>query len=393
MKPLCRSSVGLGFAAFALLACAEPAPSASGPFDAGSNPSDSRPDPSDLPDAAPLDAESSDAEASDAELTDFADARPEPAPDAAPDEDACSGDYPCIEAFPHRVEADTEGPSTSMFDAYACKADADESGPEQIYEVIVPEAGFLSAAVYDDAGVDIDLHLLGSLDATDCLVRGHHQLGVDVEPGRYYLVADSFVGDAVLSGPYTLEVGLYIPSRGACEMEVGEMPRVRDGGDHLAMPATGPMVLEAHLVTAEEPAPFPMSPREELAEHYVLSQDRTGFVMHRQQAWAPLEGGSFYGAGIGPARLLPVEDEGWYVNMYWTRDARPDRGARMILRDPDGDRAVVVAAGHETGPGNLDHIGGTPEESHFYLGTGHRSVLTLGIAVDQALPLGPRICE
>ena len=79
--------------------------------------------------------------------------------------------------------------------------------------------------------------------------------------------------------------------------------------------------------------------------------------------------------------------------MYWTAAARPPRGARMILRLPDDpSRAVVVAAGYETGPGNLTHVGGTPEETHFYLGTGHLSEMTIGIAEDQALPLGPRRC-
>ena len=52
----------------------------------------------------------------------------------------------------------------------------------------------------------------------------------------------------------------------------------------------------------------------------------------------------------------------------------------------------MVAAGYETGPGNLDHIGGAPEEPHFYLGTGHKSTLTLGVAEDQTLPFGPRRC-
>jgi hypothetical protein len=64
----------------------------------------------------------------------------------------------------------------------------------------------------------------------------------------------------------------------------------------------------------------------------------------------------------------------------------------MIVRDPSGSRAVVVSAGYETGPGDLDYVGGTPEESHFYLRTGHLDTLTLGIATDQTLPLGPRVC-
>jgi hypothetical protein len=152
-------------------------------------------------------------------------------------------------------------------------------------------------------------------------------------------------------------------------------------------------VKEAHLVTQEEPEPYPSTSSEELAEHYALSQERTGLVMHRAELWAPLEGGSFYGAGIGSPVRFPAVDEGWYVNMYWTPASRPPRGTRMILRKPeDPTRAVVVAAGYETGPGNLSKVGGTTEETHFYLGTAHDSVLQLGFATDQSLPFGPRRC-
>ena len=135
-----------------------------------------------------------------------------------------------------------------------------------------------------------------------------------------------------------------------------------------------------------------MTLREKIADHYALSQTRSGFVMYRQQAWAPLEGGTFFGAGIRHPRNLPVLEEHWYVNMYWTQDSRPAKGARMILRSPDGNRAVVVAAGHETGPGDLSRIGGTPEETHFYMRTSHLGRMTLGIAEDQSLPFGPRTC-
>ncbi len=176
-------------------------------------------------------------------------------------------------------------------------------------------------------------------------------------------------------------------------MDVGTMPRVNDGGVTLQMPATGPIVLEAHLVTDQEPSPYPETSTDELAEHYALSQSLTGFVMHRNQNWAPLEGGSHYGAGIRSPTLFPTAHEAWYVNMYWTSASRPGPGDRMILRLPGTDRAVVVAAGYETGPGNLEHIGGTVEETHFYLGTVHRDEMQIGIATDQTLPFGPRTCE
>ena len=116
--------------------------------------------------------------------------------------------------------------------------------------------------------------------------------------------------------------------------------------------------------------------------------------MHRTQTWAPLEGGSLYGGcGIGDPADSPVIDESWYVNMYWTSSARPAKSTRMFVKAPNGNRAVVVSAGFETGPGDLSMIGGTPEESHFYLGTEHGSTLTLGVATDQSMSLGPRICE
>ena len=55
-------------------------------------------------------------------------------------------------------------------------------------------------------------------------------------------------------------------------------------------------------------------------------------------------------------------------------------------------RAVVVAAGYETGPGDLSRVGGTPEETHFYMGTSHLGTMQLGIPTDQTLPYGPRVC-
>ena len=315
-------------------------------------------------------------------------------PDTTPPEPTCPPEVICVDSFPFTHTDNTALSGHDGFDSYSCKPETDESGPEVLYQVTVPTDGFLSAAVYDESGVDIDVHILSVLDPDACLARGHHHASVDVSVGTYYVVADTFVSDGTdLSGSYEIDIGFTQPSHGPCELEVGIMKRVGDGGDHLAMPATGPMVMEAHLVTQEEPAPFPSTSTEELVEHYLLSQSVTGFVMYRQQHWAPLEGGSFYGAGIGPASLLPVVDEGWYVNMYWASANRPPRGTRMILKDPDSGRAVVVSAGHETGPGNLANIGGTGEETHHYLGTGHKSVLTLGIAVDQDLPFGPRTCQ
>lgn len=312
----------------------------------------------------------------------------------------CPAGVTCVDAFPFHDTRDTSNEGSSSMGSYACKPGADESGPEIIYRVELPSAGFLSAAVVEGAGVDVDVHLLSAFDPAapsgkDCLDRGDKHARSDVDKGYAWVVIDTYVsGGSPQAGAFDLDIGFIEPSSGPCDVEIGEMARVGDNGSHLAMPATGPMVMEAHLVTQAEPPPYPQTSTDELPAHYALSQAATGLVMHRTQVWAPLEGGSFYGAGIGDPVDFPVIDEGWYVNMYWTGAARPAKGTRMILRDPNGGpRAVVVAAGYETGPGDLSSIGGTPEETHFYMGTQHHSPMQLGIASDQAIPLGPRACQ
>lgn len=312
----------------------------------------------------------------------------------------CPAGVTCVTSFPFTDTADTSSEGTDLIASYDCAPDTNEGGPELLYRVTVPSDGFLSAAIHDGDGVDIDVHIVPTLDpaapsGAGCVARGDLHAKADVTAGDYWIVADTWTNGAGAEqkGAFTIDIGFLPVPEGPCAMQTGEMPRVGDNGDHLTMPATGPVVVEAHLVTQAEPAPYPSTATEELAEHYLLSQQTTGLVMFRSQVWAPLEGGDFYGAGIGDPARFPVEDEGWYVNMYWTPAGRPPRGTKMILRHPeDPTRAVVVAAGYETGPGNLANIAGTTEETHFYLGTGHESPLKLGIAVDQSLDFGPRKC-
>ncbi len=310
-------------------------------------------------------------------------------------ESPCPDGVTCVDTFPFTDFRDTSLEGATLLDDYSCSENLDESGPEIVYRVNVGADGFLSAAVYEEPGVDVDVHILSAQDAQTCIDRGNYDARADVQAGYLWVVVDTYVSGGVeQSGPFRVDIGFIEPSRGPCDVEVGEMPRVGDGGDYLAMPAVGPIVHEAHLVTQQEPAPYPTTATEELEEHYALSQQTTGLVMFRSSEWAPLEGGTFYGCGIGSPEDFPVLDEGWYVNMYWTANARPEKGARMILRDPfGGSRAVVVAAGYETGPGDLSNIAGTPEETHFYMNTGHLDTMQIGIASDQTLSLGPRVCE
>ena len=312
----------------------------------------------------------------------------------------CPDDVTCVASFPFHDERDTAAEGVSHIDSYDCAPDVGEHGKEIVYRLTLPSDGYLSAAVYDGDGVDIDLQILTSFDpthpaGTSCVTRGDLAAAADVAAGTVWVIADSWSdsGGTAYPGAYSVDIGFIPVASGPCDMETGEMARVGDGGNHLAMPATGPVAKEAHLVTQAEPPPFPATATDELAAHYALSQQATNLVMHRGELWAPLEGGSFYGAGIGDPADVPVLDEGWYVNMYWTPASRPARGTKMILRVPGEPRAVVVAAGYETGPGDLSSVAGTPEETHYYLGTDHGSTLQVGIASDQSLPLGPRHCQ
>ena len=311
----------------------------------------------------------------------------------------CPDGITCVQTFVFTDARNTDNDGTDAIDVYSC-GEQNESGREVVYRVDVPEDGFLSVAVYDDASTDIDVHILSAFDPASpsgdsCIARADKQVAADVSAGSVWVVADTWVNGSSVeqSGPFTIDIGWIAVPSGACAMETGEMARVGDGGDHLAMPATGPVVKEAHLVTQAEPAPFPATATDELDAHYALSQQATKLVMQRTEVWAPLEGGDFYGAGIGDPSKFPLTHEGWYVNMYWTPAARPPKGTKMILRNAeDPSRAVVVAAGYETGPGDLTRIGGTTEEVHYYLGTAHNSEMTLGIASEQSLPFGPMKC-
>lgn len=306
----------------------------------------------------------------------------------------CPDDTTCVSEFPFHDARDTSIEGQNTISVYACKDTADESGPEIVYRVTAPHDGFVSVKVADDPGVDIDVHILTALDGDACLDRGDVSAKSDVPKGDLWIVADTYVSGGIpLVGAFAIDIGYVRSSKGACTMLSSAMPRVGDGGDTLLLPATGPVAKLGHLVTQDEGAPYPSTSSEHIDEHFGITAQTTGLVMPWTGAWAPLDGAAYYGAGAYAPTEMPALDEAFYVAMYWTAEARPPKGTRMILRDPASGRAVVVAAGYETGPADLNSIGGTTEEAHYYLGTDAGAELELGIAEDQGLPLGPRICD
>lgn len=332
----------------------------------------------------------------------------------------CPLGTPCnpipVELFPFTDTRDTTQAPQQRFDHYSCAPDAREGGGEWLYAIKVTELGLLTASIDDVSGddVDIDLHLLSATDPNACLTRHNRALVYMVEPGTYYLAADTYTTETgeARGGPFTLSVGWKPLGSGACAMQARDLkmywPSCAPGLDcfegedfatgkqyrYLRTPATGAVVKEAHLVTEAEAfdtrTGWPKSFTHGLKNHYTLSQAASGFETDRKEPWAPAgEGGSKFGQGStgGP---IPVLDEAWYITMYW-RD-RPARGTRMIVMNVENGRAVVASAGYETGPGSNQKVAGVVEEVHHHLETTHGSQLLIGFALDQELPLGPIAC-
>lgn len=328
-------------------------------------------------------------------------------PDAG---DGCapSGTFACpipVGAVPYVDPNSTEG-GASEADSYACAPTTDESGPERVYRITLARPALLGVAVDADPGVDVDVHLLSAPDPAACRTRDHLATGWYAEAGVWYLVADSWVDGSgtPLSGGYTLTVQARELTGTACAVSQDDLAMYWDacapgiacddsaGTPTLHLPSVGPVVKEAHLVTVEETFPndWPTSFTDAIDRHYALSEAASGYAMARTEPWAPSgEGGSRFGQGATGAPL-PVEDEAWYVNLYW-RD-RPAGGTRMLVVDPLSGAAVVASGGWETGPGDAAMLGGAVEEIHDAVGTVHEDKLLFAFLDDQTLPLGPIAC-
>jgi len=122
-----------------------------------------------------------------------------------------SGNPILVDGFPFSDSRDTELSPSSLFDSYSCAPTTDEGGPEFIYQLTIPASGQLTATIDDVSGdaVDVDLHLLSSLDPASCLARDNSSLTEQLTaPGVYYVVVDTWVNSSgvALTGPYTLDL-------------------------------------------------------------------------------------------------------------------------------------------------------------------------------------------
>jgi hypothetical protein len=111
-----------------------------------------------------------------------------------------------IDNLPFTRLSDTSAALDSNIDGYAnCGSSADESGPEEYFQLSLSQDATVRMAVVDEAGVDVDIHLFDAsgacIDRDDTLIEG------TLTAGDYLLVVDTYVANgSEQAGQYLLVV-------------------------------------------------------------------------------------------------------------------------------------------------------------------------------------------
>jgi hypothetical protein len=121
--------------------------------------------------------------------------------------------------FPYVVDDDTRLSASDAVAEYACAPGVGEDGPERVYRLELPAAGTLTVEVLEDAGVDVDVHVLTDLALDDegralhCVARANTRLvQPGVGPGTVYVVVDSYgQGEGDWGGPHRLAIEHVVP--------------------------------------------------------------------------------------------------------------------------------------------------------------------------------------
>lgn len=139
-----------------------------------------------------------------------------------------SGDPFVIDTLPFTHLADTSTSSQRAIDRYpGCDEDADESGPELLYRLVLDEPRPIRALVFAHGETEVDLHLLPEGgDPGECLARDDRIFQGTLAAGTYLLSVDTPVSrrGTVRAGEYFLLVVPCEPDDRACRRTYGEPP-------------------------------------------------------------------------------------------------------------------------------------------------------------------------
>ncbi|MBT3222724.1 MAG: hypothetical protein HN348_26920, partial [Proteobacteria bacterium] len=109
--------------------------------------------------------------------------------------------------FLYEDTRDTSKSESNEIDFYPPWDTIDESGPEYVYAFSIDESVRFYADIVapEPGGVDVDVHLLDSINPPHAVARGHHKAYSVLEPGDYWLTLDSWGGSSN-AGEYTLTI-------------------------------------------------------------------------------------------------------------------------------------------------------------------------------------------
>ena len=257
--------------------------------------------------------------------------------------DECPAGVICVGSLPY-TDSNTTADGAAVLDGYGCAPTVNEAGPEKVYRVDLAKAGLLAASL-DNLGVDVDVdvHILHQLDAGACVDRGHWDAAALLEPGRFWVVVDSWVDGSQISheGSYELTLALTSADRYVAE---GLSASVLDAGLRafdLAWAYGDTVELEYGIIDytmpSIEPRFFVLDLRRgqllyaELASHGEGSQDPSDLKL--TGSMSNLEGS--HASSVG---LVRTAETYWGSNGY---SLRLD-GLEPGFNDNDRPRAIVV---------------------------------------------------
>ena len=110
--------------------------------------------------------------------------------------------------------------------------------------------------------------------------------------------------------------------------------------------------------------------------------------------WTPAEGEG--GAcSLGSGVIPTVESEMFIFNMNWAQHGAPPAGEKWLICNNSNGKCVAAAGGYETGPGEIEYLGGVQREVQYFLGAkDNDTILEMrGPLVDQKIAFGPVDCK
>lgn len=100
-----------------------------------------------------------------------------------------------IDRLPFTHAGSTLDAPSRAIDVYEACSDADESGPEIYYELVLDAPTPVRFLVFDRGDVDVDLHLLGAAPSgTSCLLRHDRYLERALAAGTHHVTVDTYAG-------------------------------------------------------------------------------------------------------------------------------------------------------------------------------------------------------